>query len=188
MAYSKRDCSDCGASFEPYQYNQKRCGNCVAALGGKYKGKAPRKECPSCGEYFIRRTPRQTYCSSECGGTQRHGHLKSTFGITKVEYDKMLEECGGVCSICGEEETFKLNGKIVNLSVDHDHTTGKIRGLLCRSCNLGLGNFKDNIQSLERAIKYLKGSETISRESTPKRVEAHDTPKSDDIVRPCGKP
>jgi hypothetical protein len=64
----------------------------------------------------------------------------------------MLEEQEHKCAICLTSDTDldKL------LSVDHCHTTGKIRGLLCNNCNLALGNFKDNLNSLENAIKYLK--------------------------------
>ena len=61
------------------------------------------------------------------------------------------------------------------LNVDHCHETGKIRGLLCHNCNRALGLFKDNVEFLERAILYLKGATTISKESTYKCMEAHDT-------------
>jgi len=64
----------------------------------------------------------------------------------------MLEEQEHKCAICltSDVDLEKL------LAVDHCHTTGKVRGLLCSNCNLALGNFKDNITNLEQAIKYLK--------------------------------
>ena len=65
------------------------------------------------------------------------------------------------CDICGKEDTggSKINkhvGKIKSLVMDHNHDTGKFRGMLCNHCNRGLGNFFDNIENLEKAILYLK--------------------------------
>jgi len=59
----------------------------------------------------------------------------------------MLEEQGGLCAICRAAPA---------AHVDHDHATGKVRGLLCFNCNGGLGQFKDRIQVLEAAIGYLR--------------------------------
>lgn len=85
--------------------------------------------------------------------------LKRKFGITLEQYDRMFEEQGGVCVICGKEETSTFQGIIRRLAVDHDHKTGKIRGLLCANCNLTLGYAKDDIIILSRMIAYLKESE-----------------------------
>lgn len=64
----------------------------------------------------------------------------------------MLEQFGNTCGICGATES---SGGKKQLHVDHDHTTGKIRGLLCNHCNLGIGHFKDDTELLQAAIKYL---------------------------------
>ena len=61
-------------------------------------------------------------------------HLKQTYGLTLEQYDEMLEQQGEVCAICGEAN---LDGK--RLYVDHNHETGKVRGLLCLKCNNRLG-------------------------------------------------
>lgn len=74
--------------------------------------------------------------------------IKKRYGITIEEYDAMLERQSGVCAICK-----KHRGK--RLSVDHCHTTGKVRGLLCNQCNLALGKFEDNIDALKAAVEYL---------------------------------
>lgn len=87
---------------------------------------------------------------------RREYEFKRKFGITPADYDRMLVEQGGVCAICGQEETFELKGAKHSLAVDHCHKTGKIRGLLCRNCNQALGLAKDNVTILESAIKYLK--------------------------------
>jgi hypothetical protein len=75
--------------------------------------------------------------------------LKRSFGISLNEYNSMLDSQGGVCAICGTKENR-------NLAVDHDHNTGKIRGLLCTNCNTAIGSFKDDINIMERAINYMK--------------------------------
>tara|TARA_R110002153_G_scaffold1367_4_gene7050 strand:- start:460 stop:729 length:270 start_codon:yes stop_codon:yes gene_type:complete len=80
---------------------------------------------------------------------QRAKNLRHRYGIELEEYDKMLEEQGGLCYICEEPP-----GKSP-LSVDHCHKDGTIRGLLCHNCNHGLGKFKDNIVLMYRAITYL---------------------------------
>ena len=78
--------------------------------------------------------------------------LKRYYGITVDDYNRLYEESKGCCYICNVHQ---LDLKI-RLSVDHCHTTGTIRGLLCSSCNHGLGRFRDNTELLEKAIKYLK--------------------------------
>jgi hypothetical protein len=80
--------------------------------------------------------------------------LQKAFGISYQEYLKMLEAQQGACAICGTTDT----GKRKAFAVDHCHDTGKIRGLLCSNCNTGIGNLRDNIKLLERAIEYLRNS------------------------------
>ena len=85
--------------------------------------------------------------------------LKRYYGITKDQYFEMHERQNGVCVICDKPEVSvdKKTQKIRRLAVDHCHTTGKIRGLLCGSCNKALGSFKDSIELLNKAINYLGG-------------------------------
>lgn len=82
------------------------------------------------------------------------------------EYDRRLNEQGGGCAICGEFPTEK------KLAVDHDHETGRVRGLLCMRCNTALGHFEDSITLLEAAIDYLElGVLTDTVTYTERRVE-----------------
>lgn len=74
------------------------------------------------------------------------------FGIPVTQYDEMLGSQSGVCAICGKPQA----GKRSRLHVDHDHSTGKVRGLLCNTCNAGLGSFRDDSGLLHAAIKYLE--------------------------------
>lgn len=79
----------------------------------------------------------------------RWAHLKHTFGLSKSEYESLLSLQGGVCAIC-------KNPKRKRLCVDHRHSDGKIRGLLCHGCNNALGNFDENIIIVRRLIEYLE--------------------------------
>jgi hypothetical protein len=83
--------------------------------------------------------------------TKRHHkyHIKSKYGITEEAFDVLFQAQKGLCRICGEKDFRRL-------AVDHDHLTKRIRGLLCTSCNMGLGYFKDNPNLLINAIEYLK--------------------------------
>lgn len=75
--------------------------------------------------------------------------------ISLAEFEEMEMIQNGVCAICGKEETYKNQYGNARLSVDHCHSSGKVRGLLCRCCNTGLGGFKDDVESLSNAIIYL---------------------------------
>jgi hypothetical protein len=88
----------------------------------------------------------------------KNGYLKRNYGITIEVYEQMLESQGGVCKICKnpEFEVDKKKGKLKDLAVDHCHTTGKVRGLLCGRCNTSLGKFKDDPALLRSAILYLE--------------------------------
>lgn len=83
----------------------------------------------------------------------RNRHLKRKFGISSDDYDRMLSEQGGGCKICGKTEAEERNSF---LCVDHCHSTGKVRGLLCDDCNVALGRVKDDVAILRAAITYLE--------------------------------
>lgn len=86
----------------------------------------------------------------------RRWGLKNNFGITLEEYEKMLSAQDGKCAICGTDKPYKRSKLQSNFSVDHDHVTGKVRGLLCFRCNTGIGHFQDNIDLMKEAIVYLQ--------------------------------
>ena len=82
---------------------------------------------------------------------------KARFGITPEQYNKMLLAQGGVCAVCGKPERKRHNtsNRVQLLSVDHDHVTGKVIGLLCQDCNIGIGYFHNDPERIRKAIKYL---------------------------------
>ncbi len=125
-----------------------------------------RKWCPDCEsvkpfDQFSRtsasRTGRATYClpcpnargktSREKVGGARTYHLKRRYGITAEEADAMLAEQGGLCAVCRTAPA---------AHVDHDHRTGRVRELLCSTCNGGLGQFKDDPAVLRAAAGYVE--------------------------------
>ena len=86
----------------------------------------------------------------------KNSALKRKYGITLIEYHKMLEEQKGVCKICGKPSTAKDRyGGVKKLHVDHNHKTGEIRGLLCVKCNQAIGLFGESKEVLQNAIFYL---------------------------------
>ena len=92
---------------------------------------------------------------------QRDRHLYFRYGIRLSDYEELFEKQGGVCAICGKPETKKQARKaggektLDSLQVDHDHITGKIRGLLCWKCNVGIVKLLDNKDLVEKAADYL---------------------------------
>ena len=129
-------------------------------IDGKWK-------CPMCNEYKLPeefhnnsstinglehqcKKCRKNYYTTE--GRASKYMMKQKFNMTIEQYDELLEKQNGVCAICGRLNTDPQKGRFC---IDHDHKTGKVRGLLCTKCNIALGDFDDNINSLAKAIKYL---------------------------------
>lgn len=86
-------------------------------------------------------------------------HLKRKYGMTGEEYDSLLLSQNYACRICRAIETdrgWRQRKQRASLFVDHCHTTGRVRGLLCHQCNAGLGMFRDSPELLATAISYLR--------------------------------
>ena len=132
------------------------------------------RECRKCGEvknllesfYRQRKDPTlkssYSYECKECTvervkknhnpSRSRQLHLKRKYGLTFAEYDKMLNEQNNCCAVCGGT---KPGGRWKSFAVDHDHVTGRVRGLLCKSCNIALGEVNDDLTTLKNMINYL---------------------------------
>lgn len=89
----------------------------------------------------------------------RSYRLKRNYSMTQEEYGHMFLRQGNSCGIC---KTKKFGGMGKRPQIDHCHTTGKIRGLLCSRCNMGIGQLQDSIEVLNLAIEYLKLHRKIS--------------------------
>ena len=130
-----RTCTTCGVFKPASEYKLERDSR---ASGGI----AMRSKCRPCNEF-------RSY----------KAHIKRNYGISYEEYEAIRSKQGGKCAICGNESN--NNSRTYDrLFVDHCHETGKVRGLLCSSCNHALGLMKDDTKLLKLAIDYLNENHT----------------------------
>lgn len=151
------------------QYNQNN-------IKGRYtKDSYKQKSCKWCNNLFQPLASSHLFCSDNCKDISfTNSYFKKKYGITFAEVKELLEKQNYQCAVC-HTNGFKMHpNSWSSLNVDHDHETGKVRGMLCHNCNRALGLLQDNIKHLQSAIKYLEGATTISKESTYKCTEAHD--------------
>lgn len=146
---------------------EKKCGRCKEVLGHQNFGSASgssdglQKWCRECRSKYdsdnrdsITRRAREAR-QAKPEEYRRFRSLASKcrdYGISVSEYDEMLASQSGVCAICRKE---CKSGK--RLSIDHNHETGEVRGLLCGKCNSVIGYADDCISTLRAAIEYLRG-------------------------------
>lgn len=90
------------------------------------------------------------------------GKLMALHGITLEQYEAIAASQNNACAICGTTQAEQKK----KMAVDHHHGTGRIRGLLCHNCNVGLGNFKDSKQILTKAINYIHDHSSTSESRT----------------------
>lgn len=102
---------------------------------------------------------------------------RRNYGVSETEYLAMWEQQGGVCAICGKPETKVHKGAPVLMAVDHNHQTGKVRGLLCYVCNLGLGIFRDDRDLIQRAVDYLHETDDERTQNPRKPKDASRVPE-----------
>lgn len=124
--------------------------------------------CKGCEQVFTVSKSRKdkVFCSFKCKfakcktkeqkwKSDKNAQLKYKYGIGLTEVYLMHMDQSSCCAICNKHQSVVLGN---TLSVDHDHSTGKVRGLLCDPCNMALGSFEDSISSLNNAISYLDGA------------------------------
>lgn len=129
--YHRGQCNDCRADYE----RKRRVvqGDYVRELERKQYQKKKEEDPEGVAYYY------------------RDWHLRKKYNLTLDEFEDRAALVDYKCEICGsEEQTHK------NLVVDHNHNTGEVRGLLCSSCNQGLGHFKDSPYVLKKALDYLQ--------------------------------
>lgn len=160
------------SSFGMYTKNKKKyrnseCKECARARAKRYRELHPDKA----KEYKQKHREELLAYAREYNKTYRLTHtqrersadrqLRSKYGISLDDYNRMLEEQGGGCAICGKTPSNR------RLHVDHDHKTGKVRGLTCYKCNVGLGYFGDDPERTRRATEYLERYQGDSEQSLP---------------------
>lgn len=154
------------------ELKRKRCSKCKQELdpslfhNSKKSSDGKTSACRECRLAYrrqpeIRKKERAGYTAWRNADKERakrldfRNNLRVHFGLTVEQYTAMVEAQNGVCAICGKPES---HPRKKNLAVDHCHTTGKIRGLLCNSCNTGIGLLKEDERLFLRTIEYLKQS------------------------------
>jgi hypothetical protein len=134
---------------------------------------ARRAVCSVCGETAIRyRTGGRSECmtvraANKFGaGTReqqlRRRRLREAYKLSEDDYDLMHAAQHGRCAICGKVDATETQHALV---VDHDHSTGEVRGLLCNNCNVGLGFLQDDEEVLRGAVAYLASHSSASKPS-----------------------
>lgn len=110
------------------------------------------RKCPKCNRIL----PENMFAPNtrHCKICRRDYDWQYRYGLSPEQYYELYKAQDGKCKICGKELP---DGEY--LHVDHNKETGEVRGLLCKDCNIGLGSFKDNPESLINAAKYIKESE-----------------------------
>ncbi len=142
-----RLCRGCGQWKTPDQFYRRasRCKPCRVAEVAQYErthaGPDLKESHRRASREWHRRNPEYV----------RNAHLNRQYGISSVEFQELLAKQNGVCAICGGTQADPARP----LAVDHDHDTGRVRGLLCDPCNQGLGGLQDSPELLKRAIEYL---------------------------------
>ena len=131
-------CSKCGISKPLSEFGKRKEGS----LGR-------RTECKTCKREYNKKWYKKG--KKDHLKRMRNSELKRKYGITLAQYEVLNEVQNGLCAICG-----KSNKSGVGLHVDHNHVTGKLRGLLCFKCNAALGMVNDNIELLQNMIQYLR--------------------------------
>ncbi len=167
-----RKCYKCGAPKE----KGKRCAPCRSEYLAKWREEKPeivllradarkaREERGMCAQCGVRAKRERRQLCNVCTGGHYNSYYKKTFGITLAQYDEMMLAQGGGCAICHEQPTKK------RLAVDHDHATGEVRGLLCFSCNIAIGHFRESKDLLEATLSYLnkdKGLRLVAGVANP---------------------
>ncbi len=157
---SSTPCSTCGESYPPseYQRRRKQCRACRRAAQARWREEnrdrvreqrerahqaAPEKRRERQARWWKRRAEALTW-------KRRCQEVKRLFGLERGQYEAMIRVQQNLCAVCGCPPPIRY------LAVDHDHDTGEVRALLCRNCNLGIANFRENIHHLHAAADYLE--------------------------------
>ena len=111
----------------------------------------PRGECPGC----IKDRKHEYYSQSHRQRERRCNGFRRLYGISHADYDALLEKQSGGCAICGSTDPSGKSGRFAYFSIDHCHTTGAVRGLLCNHCNRGIGFLQDSPAIVAKALAYL---------------------------------
>ena len=131
-----KTCNNCGIQklLLEFPKTHPHCKKCNTARASKWNKKNPNKR-----KIIIQKN-----------------NYKKRYGLSVEDKQFMIDKQNGLCAICNNQ--LKTTHDVC---VDHCHITNKVRGILCRKCNLGIGHFNDSLDSLKSALKYLKKHQKI---------------------------
>lgn len=155
-----RVCTKCGKEFLRtakffYKDNQKKdglrpeCKVCSNKVSQVYLNTEVGKLVHNKANAKYKKTTRGKFINWKC-------YLKSNYNLTVEDYDSLSISQNHLCAICNNPEIVRYKGNLKILCVDHSHSTGKVRGLLCSRCNKAIGLLEDDMTLLLSAIKYLR--------------------------------
>jgi Recombination endonuclease VII len=171
----KKICKMCGCDFTQRVHNQAICSEkCLKKYRNDWMKADHKKKvkirgpihyvCKVCEKPYsvMKNGGRPMTCSLECQDKFHRARvknwiLKDKYGISLAEYNQKLIEQNGQCAICERSHSEFQHG----LYVDRDHETGKVRDLLCREFNFGLGAFKEKNEFFLKAVDYLKSHREV---------------------------
>lgn len=137
-------CEKCGKSIIKTVHNKKYCNDCGKSMSWyKPENRTKYRDIVAEHKYYEKHKDKVKLRSMT-------RHLRTKYGITPEDVTAMKSSQDNKCKICGDDLS------TVKSCIDHQHTTGKIRGILCHRCNVGLGYFKDSTDRLLSAITYLE--------------------------------
>ena len=156
---TRRPCVVCGVEFQPYRANATTCSVvCYRRSPARREAMAAIKVRP---EVKARKNAARRVAANpdKNRGRNLRSLLRVRYGLTVEQYQERLADQGGVCHLCGAAPSGGVKAT-ARLHVDHDHTTGTVRMLLCNGCNRGLGYLKDDPDLMERAAAYVRSYRT----------------------------
>lgn len=157
-ATEMRSCAVCATSLEGRRRDAIYCST-KCRDDGRTKVRERRGNCLACDAPIFSKRKDALYCSSACqqgawAREQGHPWYLAQYGLTLEDYERMLDQQGGVCAICGTSDP--RHGRSRRFCVDHDHSTGRVRALLCANCNKALGLLADDPDRVRSAERYLR--------------------------------
>lgn len=142
-------CKDCHVDKpkDLFYARDTACKECRIAMRKQYYAANKEEHKIRCRKYYANN-------KEHLDELRRQYERKRRYGLTQQQYELLLEKQAGQCAICHSVD----NGHKASLEVDHDHITGKVRGLLCNKCNQGIGLLQDSEALLKNAIIYLSAA------------------------------
>jgi len=163
MAVGMKRCAKCQTAkpvddFSPdKQHSDGKLSWCRPCVNAYYRAKRTgNKEYSQYQMKYRKSTPER---QEKWNRSRRNMAFRTAYGITVEQWEEMKEAQGNKCAICRRPFT----GNTKRIQVDHDHTTGQVRDLLCYKCNTLLGQCSDDIDTLQRAIAYLRRHSALAR-------------------------